>query len=412
MKLRIVIRNQVRDDGKTNVKFALTHKGKIRYLGTSVYVLPSQFSETELVITHPEARAYNMELREQFNKYDGKLAKIERRSRNMNINEIVTYLKGDTVQGEEKDFIYRAGRYIKDLREEGRVNYANSIQQTVEDIKVFNRSKVLDLEEIDKDWLRRYKRYREIKGSSVNTIAVHMRNIRTVINDSINRGCIGIEVYPFRGFQIQTKRSNNGYLSSEEIRAIIELEDLSFVERRNRDLWLLSFYLIGINFKDLLLAKPESVVRGRLEYVRAKTMRRKKEIDTISVKILPPARKLIDKYAGKKHLLCFVEERPPVRSKKENTIERSVHKDVIDRCNRVMKRISKKADLGVSVSTYTARHSWASIAFNECDISEDIVSMALGHASTRPVTAGYIHKKASLVDEANEKVLNLLFSDS
>ena len=181
--------------------------------------------------------------------------------------------------------------------------------------------------------------------SKPNTIAVHLRNIRTVYNYGINSGTISAESYPFRGFQIQTEKSRNKDLTIEEVFRIVSLENLTKNEEKARDLWLLSFYLIGCNYKDILLAKSENVKRERFEYVRSKTRTRKKEIEPISVKILPPAQQLINKYAVTKYLLCFIEERSPTKG--SPIIERPLYKDIIDLHNKKLKEISKKAEIEV-----------------------------------------------------------------
>ena len=62
--------------------------------------------------------------------------------------------------------------------------------------------------------------------------------------------------------------------------------------------------------------------------------------------------------------------------------------------------------LAQPITFHWCRHTWATIAYNECGISEDIIAQALGHASSHTTTSIYINRNAKLVDDANRKVLD------
>ena len=92
------------------------------------------------------------------------------------------------------------------------------------------------------------------------------------------------------------------------------------------------------------------------------------------------------------------------------------HLDYVRRLNRALKSIGptkivskhgKKEyqPLHPEISTYWARHSWATIAYNDLGISMDVIAQALGHGE-QTVTDIYLDKNQKLVDEANRKVLD------
>ncbi len=146
------------------------------------------------------------------------------------------------------------------------------------------------------------------------------------------------------------------------------------------DMFLLMFLLIGINVSDLFALTKENIVRGRLEYDRAKTGRH------YSILLHPEALRIIEKYKGENKLLRFSE-----------------HFRNVDVATVMINK--KLAKVRPGLTTYYARHTWASIAFN-IGIQKDVVSLALGHSFGVRVTDTYINADLSRVDEANRRVID------
>jgi integrase len=164
-------------------------------------------------------------------------------------------------------------------------------------------------------------------------------------------------------------------LSVEEIRSIFDAGGDELV-----DMFLLMFLLIGINVRDLFALTNENIIRGRLEYDRAKTGRH------YSILLHPEALRIIEKYKGEKKLLRF-----------------SDHFKNVDTATVMINK--KLAKVRPGLTTYYARHTWASIAFN-IGIQKDVVSLALGHSFGVRVTDTYINADLSRVDEANRRVID------
>ena len=125
----------------------------------------------------------------------------------------------------------------------------------------------------------------------------------------------------------------------------------------------------------------DNVIRGRLEYDRAKTGRH------YSILLHPEAIRIIEKYKGEKKLLRFSEH----------------FKNVDSATVMINKKLAK---VRPGLTTYYARHTWASIAFNNLGIPKDVVSLALGHSFGVRVTDTYINADLSRVDEANRRVID------
>lgn len=251
----------------------------------------------------------------------------------------------------------------------------------------------LSIEEIKPNWLRSFEVF---LGGSVNGRAIHLRNIRAIFNYAIDEEYT--TSYPFRKFKIKKEETRKRSLSIEQLRQYIGLSDLSKQDAEYRDIFILIFYLIGINMVDLAGLTQKNIVNGRLEYRRAKTGK------LYSIKLQPEALDIINKYKGKKHLLS-----PFDRYKS--------HRDYNHHINDALKRLGADSGTknrnGVKIripiepdcSTYWARHTWATTAYN-VEIPDATIAAGLGHSYGNRVTAIYIDKSGARVDEANRKVID------
>lgn len=236
-------------------------------------------------------------------------------------------------------------------------------------------------EDIKISWLEGFEDFMA-RTCRANSIAIHMRNIRTVVNYAIDNEITA--TYAFRRFKIKSEATRKRDFDVATLRRIFSAQGLEEWEEKYRDFFALTFMLIGINVVDL--CNLDKMVGGRVNYIRAKTHR------PYSIKVEPEALALIDKYSGEKHLLNYLDGCVNYRHFYNNL------------CKGLR---SVKDKLGLTeLTTYWARHSWATIAA-ELDIPDAVISQALGHGSdTNPTTAIYIHRNDKKVDEANRKVLD------
>lgn len=252
------------------------------------------------------------------------------------------------------------------------------------------------MEGITPNWLREFSVF---LGGSVNGRAIHLRNIRAVCNYALDEELT--QNYPFRKFKIPREETRKRSLPVDDLRALIALDDLTPQEEEYRDMFLLIFYLVGINIADLAALTHDSLVDGRIEYRRAKTGR------LYSIKVEPEAQAIIDKYQGEQHLLSPFDRY-------------SSYRDYNHRLNDALKKLGPvngkhrngvltREPINPELSTYWARHSWATIAAS-LDIPNETIAAALGHSYGNKVTAIYINFDSKKIDRANRKVINHLKS--
>lgn len=247
-------------------------------------------------------------------------------------------------------------------------------------------ARLLQFADITPDWLTAFDRHLVNYCPAVNSRSIHLRNVRTIFNFALNHQ-LTTAPYPFRQYKIKSAPSNPTPLTLEQLRLLWSHHPHTSAQAYALDIWRLVFALIGINLVDL--ANLQAISQGRINYTRQKTQR------LYSIKVENVAKSLIQAHRGKKMLLDILEH----------------YKDVhvaTSMVNRHLKDIA--SDLGLPpITTYTARYTWATLALS-IDTPIEVISQALGHSYGQAVTLGYIMPDRRKVDEANKKVLQLLFS--
>lgn len=239
----------------------------------------------------------------------------------------------------------------------------------------------LTFEDITVRWLTDFDNFLAKTSPSQNARNIHFRNIRTVMNAAIDDELT--THYPFRRFKIKPVPTRKRSFSADAIQKIFTADGLEKWEIKYLDFFKLSFMLIGINAVDL--CNLSEVTDGRIEYIRAKTHK------PYSIKVEPEAMDIIERHLGTKHLLDFT----------ENYVK---YKPFYNNLCKGLNSIKTKLGLK-ELTTYWARHTWASIAYNDLGISRDIIAQSLGHGDNS-VTDIYLDKAQRLVDEANRRVLD------
>lgn len=268
--------------------------------------------------------------------------------------------------------------------------------RTMKRVEEFDPTATFDT--VDRSWLDRFER-KELSELSVNSVSMHLRNIRAVFNRAIDDGVT--ENYPFRRFRIKSERIPIRNITARQIAAIRDYPCDSWIAMY-RDLFMLSFYLCGANAADMLLCKK--LTGGRFIYRRKKTGR------LYDIPVYPEAMEIIERYKGKNYLLCPMDTHSDYHGFtaiwNENLKKIGPYEKVADKVGKMRKVVYHPIAPGIT--TYTARYTFASIAA-EIDIPRDIIALCLGHAWA-DVTDRYISYGREKVDEAVRKVIDYVNS--
>ena len=378
-----------RKDGLYNVKIRVTHNRKVIYIKTSYNISSKQIDKsTGRIINHPNQSHMNVILQSEIIKYEKILMNHEHYLSSLSIKEVMNILYFSEGQG--VDFYKYAEHRIADLTGEGKLKTAESYSLAVLKLKKFGCPE-LAFTDITYNFLVRFENYLKKKDLSITTISMYIRAIRAIFNRAIMDDMVPLNIYPFRKYKIPKWNSSKRNLSIDDIKLIrdAKLDDPELDTAR--DIFMLTFYLIGINFKDLYNLK-EVTKNGRVFYNRFKTGK------PYSVRVWPEAQEIINRYKGQEHLLFYADHFQE-------------HKSALKKINKYLRKVgeSDHCKFNINLTTYFARHSWATIAVG-MGLGKDLVSLALGHSYGSSVTDAYIEYDMRLVDEANRKIMDSINS--
>ena len=294
------------------------------------------------------------------------------------------------------------------LKAEGRLNSADSYKSTHKSFTEFiaskNRKK-LKYSDITTEWLDEYEAWMKAKGSSITTTGIYIRNLRTIFNQAIEEGIVQREFYPFgkRKYQIPAGKNIKKALTIEEIKKIVDYIPLNEAERKARDLWLFSYLCNGVNVNDIAKLQYKNLTKKHISFIRSKTEKSTKtsqkqitivkipEIDEIierwGVKPLEPQRFIFD--------LISVGDTPEQQLAKIKQATKTI--------NKYIKRIGNSLELGHNLTTYTARHSFATV-LKRSGAPTEFISESLGHKDLK-TTENYLDSFEDDMKESYQKQL-------
>lgn len=389
-------------DGKGSIVITIYHNRTTAMIPTGIRVAPNEWDGSH-VIRISGCDAINARLAEKKSSVDKSIAylSIDDRFDSMTAPQVKQAITKKKVAQPVHLVSDLFAEYLAtDIKEGTKVIY----RATLAKVLAFG-GKSLKMENINLKWLHQFEMFLS-KSQGVNGRAIYLRSLRAVCNYALHTN--SISYYPFQNFSVKQEPTRKRSVPIELFRQFL---DYPTTARNNvyRDYFLLMFYLIGINTKDLLLARKDNLVNGRFEYIREKTHKK------YSIKIEPEAEELLKKYQGKDYLLEAMDHCKHYRSFAHEIndglkeIGPVVEEEVPDpddlfapvRINKIIKPIVP------GISTYYARHCWATFAY-DIGISLDTISQALGHSSGNRTTLIYVKFDQQKIDEANRRVIDAL----
>lgn len=283
------------------------------------------------------------------------------------------------------------------LKQAQKLSYMLSIQQTYNSLLEFNKHLNIYFVDIDVSWLKRYEAWLRKQGLASNTIKGKFVDIRTMYNIAIDENIVKVEHYPFRKFKIAKLQQETAKraISKEDISRIIEYKTDNPLVQFAIDIFTFSYIMGGINFVDISTLTKENMMDNRLVYIRHKTKK------LIQLPLQDKAIELIEKYHDDSNPYLF----PILKAyhKTEQQKFNRVHK-IISNVNMRLKKIGKELEIPVTLTTYVARHSHATV-LKKAGVATSIISESLGHSSEK-ITQVYLDSFGN--EQMDEAMKNLL----
>lgn len=290
---------------------------------------------------------------------------------------------------------------IADLNEQNRIGNAIVYDNVLKGLERFAGDKIR-FDAVTVEWVKKYERFLHSENKTTSTIGIHLRTLRAILNEARRSGIVKESQYPFgRGrYEIQAGEGRKLALTLDQIGKIARYEDGSDATAKYRDYWMFLYLCNGINMADFVKLRYRDIVNGEICFVRQKTERTTRTRKEIHVIVSEPMQKIIDRRGNVPEPDNYIF---PVLTGNETALEQKRKTQYLTRAiNKRMAMIGKA--LGIDhISTYTARHSFATV-LKRSGANIAYISESLGHQDLK-TTENYL---ASFEREEREKNAELL----
>lgn len=249
--------------------------------------------------------------------------------------------------------------------------------------------------EIDYQFLEAFKDKLASENIKPNTISNYLRTIRAIYNKAIKAKVVDRSLYPFYDIQIKGEKTQKRSITKEDILKLYkENVEVGSQEWHAKNYFFLSFALIGASFTDIAYLTKDNIQKDRIVFRRRKT---KKLYD---IKLTPLAKRILKLYTPDKYLLPIF----PSNMIEDGIESKNITRQAIKQTNKYLDRIAKRCKIELNITTYVARHSWATIA-KRMGYSNELIAEALGHEYGNKITNIYLDSfDQHLIDDLNLKV--------
>lgn len=291
---------------------------------------------------------------------------------------------------------------IGKLKEDKKHPAVHTYTSTMNSVTAFSTEKAFEMtfeEVFTKGRLKEYETWLRNNRAKWNTVSTYMRTLKAVHNRLVASKQMAYEPGLFDDVYTKVESQTKRSLSDEQMQTLLktDFERLPEEVRCALAYFLLMFLFRGMPFIDLACLRKQDVKENVISYSRHKTGRQ------ITLRIPKEAMGLFEAFRNKNPDSDYLF---PVLDKNLRN-EEEQYKDYLDalrKFNRLLKKVAELLLPGVKLSSYTPRHTWATLAFH-AGIPIGIISKALGHSSVK-VTETYLKPfENEKVDAANDGLI-------
>jgi integrase/recombinase XerD len=304
---------------------------------------------------------------------------------------------------------------IKKLQKNGQIstasNYSLSLKSIINFIRSTNNKELLKISfhDINKDFLEDYERFmlNDLKRSRT-TVSMYVRALRTIFNKAINDNTIDKSIYPFGSedrnlYTPPSAENSNRALTDNQLKILFEGNPLTTEQEKAKAFWFFSYICNGINMKDILNLKYKDMQSDMFTFYRAKTIRTKKDkLKPVKVYLTDFAKQVIEQYGNRdrsdKNYIF-----PILDISQSNEIQRTKTQNFTRFVNQHFKKYALSLGVEEKISSYWARHSFATRAIR-MGFGSEYVKEALNHSNLK-TTENYIAKFPDELKKDNAKKL-------
>lgn len=378
--------------------YQVTHRRIVRQITTDYKVFPEEWDTgTSMILEDCKkgagrlgvVRTIAQKIHCDMERLDGIIAKYENGYREYSADMIVAAFQ---CMAEERSFFHIMRKSIIRLRQLNRTGTAKNYNAALNSFMRFRRNEDIPIDVLNCSIVEDFQTYLRMKDLTPNSISFYMRILRAAYNNAAGNG-LTLDRKPFRNVFTGMEKTLKRAISICDIRRMKNL-DLSLKPNLEfaRDLFMFLFYCRGMSFIDAAFLRKTDIQGDVLSYHRHKTGQ------LLHVGMLPEIEGILDRYADMEspYLLPIITV--------AGIDERKQYEAALRRVNNALKIVAKMLNLKMPLTTYVARHAWASIAKLK-NVPVNVISDALGHDSIATTQIYLAAIDTSTIDKVNEMII-------
>ena len=387
---------RAKSNGTFNIIFRITNNRKVFTINSGVSLHQNYWDEKNGQVgkIHPNSKLLNIKLSKHYFKIEQAVLTLDDE---FSIEKLKAMLSGKSQIEAPETFQVFANKIIQQMMEANRVGNALVYQTAVNRFISFCGKDVAFVE-VNYKLLDQFSHHLTTSGLKINSVSNYFRSIRAIYNKAIKLKVVERSFYPFHDITIKSEKTAKRAILKDDIIKLLQipLQQNSY-SWRALNYFMLSFYLRGISFTDLAYLKHSNIIDGRIEYKRRKTHK------NYSIKLFLEAETIINQMhvPGSDYLLPII----PIGVTEDGLKAKKIIHQCIKTTNKYLKRLSEEVNLGSSVTTYTSRHAFATIA-KRLGYSNELIAEALGHEFGNKITNIYLDAfEVQVLDAMHQHVM-------
>lgn len=392
----VCYKSKVLKNNESPLMLRICKDGRRKYESIGISILPSlwDFKQNKPTRKCPNKEYIERLIAEKVKVYTDKVIEFKSQEKEYTATSLMEKVNKPVKRKTVQEVF---NQYIQELESANRLRYADMYKCTMHSLIKFNKHLDIPFSDMDTIWLKRYEVWLQSQGLAINTLGTRFRHLRVIYNFAIEEKIVKSEYYPFNSFKVSKLSQTTAKRSIQkgEILSVLNYQGQTPLECLAIDLFTFSYLAAGINFGDIARLTKDNILENRLIYIRKKTQKQ------IKVLLQEQAIKLIQKYSMPDNPYLF-----PILSSFHKTEQQKVNRihKIIAKVNKSLKEIGERLNIPIDLTTYVARHSFATV-LKRSGVNTSLICEALGHSSER-VTQIYLDSFGN--DQMEDAMKNLL----
>ena len=378
--------------------YQVIHKRKVKYISTEHQIYAYEWdekAETIVVAAESERKGtlamMQCKIDKAFKQLRSILDRTERCHKDYTVDDLCKAFIKEQTYKTVFVFLHEQATKKEQMKRLGTARtYGNAYRR----FKAFREDVDLTFDELTPDMIECYEAWLIDRRLKQNSIRCYLRTLNTLLCKAVAEGLLSNRNL-FSHVRLSYIKTTKRAISEKELKVIANLElpehsTMAFA----RDIFMFSFYMRGMPFVDIAYLRKTDLKNGMWTYCRRKTNQ------CLMVEWEKAQQKILDRYAHQ------TENGPyllPIINKEDGT-EYLQYQRMQTNINRALKKIGEMAELKMPLTTYVARHTWASVA-RDMNIPISIISEGMGHNSIK-TTQVYLNSiDISRINEANKRII-------